>query len=138
MINSKKVASAAIMMAMTPSIEEEKRLKQQFKDEGIKTAAVNIGGNLVESIVKVLESTLVAAKRNDIIEDIHVYDGALAGATREALEQILDKSVGFNAGGKVGIARHREHLSVCIFLTIGLLNLDDVVIGLGHRVVPAD
>ena len=29
-----------------------------------------------------------------------------------------------------------EHLTVCIFLSIGLLHLDDVVIGLAHRSVP--
>ena len=43
----------------------------------------------------------------------------------------MDKAVGFNVGGKIGIARCQEHLSVCIFLTIGMFRLDEVVIGLG-------
>ena len=50
----------------------------------------------------------------------------------------MDKAAGFNVGGKIGIARYSEHLSVCIFLTIGMFRLDDVVIGLGHRAIPVD
>ena len=41
-----------------------------------------------------------------------------------------------NIGGKIGIARGGEHISVCIFLNIGLLHLDEVVIGIGHRSLP--
>ena len=54
------------------------------------------------------------------------------------IAQIMDKAVGFNVGGKIGIARCKEHLSVCIFLTIGMFRLDEVVIGLGHRAVPVE
>ena len=106
--------------------------------EGIKTAAVDIGGDVVASIPKILERTLVAAKRNGLISESHVYEGAITGAAREAIDQILNKSVGFNVGGKIGIARCQEHLSVCIFVTIGMFRLDEVVIGLGHRAVPND
>lgn len=60
----------------------------------------------------------------------------MAGATREALFQIYQKANGFNVGGKIGIARCGEHLSVCIFMSIGLLHLNEVVIGLGHRSIP--
>ena len=65
-----------------------------------------------------------------------VLDGAVAGAARDAIMQVSMKANGLNAGGKIAIARHREHLTVCIFLSIGLLHLDDVVIGLAHRSVP--
>jgi hypothetical protein len=41
-----------------------------------------------------------------------------------------------NVGGKIGIAKRGEHISVCIFLNIGLLHLDEVVIGIGHRSLP--
>lgn len=132
---SKDIAKVSVEMSMS-SREEEQELKDKYSKKGIKTAAVDIGGNVVESIPKILERTLVAAKRNGLISESHVYEGAVTGATREAIDQILDKSVGFNVGGKIGIARCQEHLSVCIFLTIGMFRLDEVVIGLGHRAVP--
>ena len=50
--------------------------------------------------------------------------------------QVRERATGQNVGGKVGIARKGEHLSVCIFLSVGLLHLDEVVIGIGHRAVP--
>lgn len=134
---SKDIAKVSIEMAMS-SREEEQELKEKYIKKGIKTAAVDIGGNVVESIPKILERTLVVAKRNGLISESHVYEGAVTGATREAIDQILDKSVGFNVGGKIGIARCQEHLSVCIFLTIGMFRLDEVVIGLGHRAVPCE
>ena len=134
---SKDIARAAIMLAMSTR-EEEAVLKENYKKNGIKSAAVDIGGDVIQSISKILERTLVASKRNGLIRDTHVYEGAVTGATREAIAQIMDKAAGFNVGGKIGIARYREHLSVCIFLTIGMFRLDDVVIGLGHRAIPVD
>lgn len=134
---SKDIAKAAIMMA-TSSREEEEELKIDYLEKSIKTAAVNVGGNIIDSIPKILERTMVASKRNNIVKDSHVYDGAIMGATREAIAQIMDKAAGFNVGGKIGIARYREHLSICIFLNIGMFSLDDVVIGLAHRAIPSN
>ena len=50
--------------------------------------------------------------------------------------QIGMKASGYNIGGKIGIARSGEHLSICIFMSMGLLYLNDVVIGLAHRAIP--
>ncbi|WP_101773410.1 HutP family protein [Peptostreptococcus faecalis] len=136
MKNSKEVAKAAIKIALTESIEEEKSFKAEMEKLGIKSCGVNIGGNILNSIPKLLESALVSAKRNNLIKDNHVCDGAILGATREALEQVTDKTSGFNVGGKIGIARGDEHISVCIFISVGLLHLNDLSIGLGHRVIP--
>lgn len=134
---SKDIAKVSIKMAMSTR-DEENILKEKYIKEGIKTAGVDIGGDLVASIPKILERTLVAAKRNGLILESHVYEGAITGAAREAIDQILNKAVGFNVGGKIGIARYKEHLSVCIFLSIGMFRLDEVVIGLGHRAVPEE
>jgi hypothetical protein len=41
-----------------------------------------------------------------------------------------------NIGGKIGIAHKGEHLSVAVFFGVGLLHLDEVAVGLGHRVAP--
>ena len=58
----------------------------------------------------------------------------------EGYQKIIMESMNYslNAGGKIAIARCGENLTVCIFLSIGLLHLDDVVIGLAHRSVPAN
>ncbi len=134
MNNSTDVAKLAIRLAMSTR-EEEKKLKEDALKEGFKAAAVDIGGKLPDITTKVLERALVAAKKNGIIQDIHVHDGAVAGAAREAFAQVSDKAYGLSTGGKIGIARSGEHLSVAIFMSIGLLHLNDIVIGLGHRAI---
>lgn len=135
MIDSNTVAKASVRMAIA-SREEEVSLESEFKAKGILTVAVDIGGNINNSIPKIIERALVASKRAGLIKDCHVHDGAVAGAAREAIMQIAPKANGLNVGGKIGIARHGEHLSVCIFMSIGLLHLNEVVIGLGHRSIP--
>jgi len=47
----------------------------------------------------------------------------------------MPKALGLNVGGKIGIARYQSHVSVAVFFGIGLLHLNEVSIGLGHRVV---
>lgn len=133
--NSLEVARHAIQMALS-SREEEEELKVIFRKKGIIVTAVNIGGNINESTSKILERALVASKRNGVIREEHLHEGGVIGATRDALMQIFNRASGQNVGGKIGIARQGEHLSVCIFLSVGLLHLNEVVIGLGHRVIP--
>ncbi len=133
--NSLEVAKYATRMAIS-SREEEDELKIEFKKKGILVTAVNIGGNINDSTSKILERALVAAKRNGVIREEHLHEGGVIGATRDALMQVWNKASGQNVGGKVGIARKGQHLSICIFLSVGLLHLDEVVIGIGHRAVP--
>ncbi|GAW31215.1 HutP protein [Carboxydocella sp. JDF658] len=111
-------------------------MKNEFAKIGIKTAAVDYGGEFVPSVAKIVERAVVAAKREGVIKDTHADEGAVAGATREALAQIMPKAVGLNVGGKIGIARYQDHISVAVFFGIGLLHLDEVAIGLGHRAAP--
>jgi len=130
--NSVEVAKASVEMAIS-SREHELVLMKELEKIGILAAAVDIGGNLISSVPKIIERALVATKRTGIIEDCHLHDGAVAGATREAIMQVSAKANGLSVGGKIGIARSGEHISVCIFLSIGLLHLNEVVIGIGHR-----
>jgi hypothetical protein len=130
--NSVDIAKASINMAISSRAEEE-RLIEEFKKENVLAVAVDIGGNLNTSIPKIIERALVASKRTGIIKDCHIHEGAVAGATREAIMQVSNKANGLNVGGKIGVARQGEHISVCIFLSIGVLHLNEVVIGLGHR-----
>ena len=84
---------------------------------------------------KIVEAAVVAARREGIIEDSHAEQGAVAGAAHEAMSQLMNKALGLNVGGKIGIARCGDHISVCLFMAIGLLHLNEISIGLGHRVV---
>jgi hypothetical protein len=122
-------------MALTESREEERELKQRFLKEGIKTAAVDYGGDFISSVNKIIERAVVASKREGVIKETHADEGAVAGATREALSQIMPKAIGFNVGGKIGIARKDDHICVAIYFGVGLLHLDEVALGLGHRAV---
>lgn len=129
------VAKIATRMAISTRDEEE-FLKSKYKKDDFVVTAVNVGGNINEFYSKILERALVASKRNGIIREDHLHEGGVIGATRDALMQVSNRASGQNVGGKIGIARKGEHLSVCIFLSIGLLHLDEVVIGVGHRAIP--
>lgn len=130
--DSKEVAKASVKLAIS-SREEEENLIKSLSKNNISAAAVDIGGNLINSIPKIMERALVSAKRCNVIKDFHSQEGAIIGATKEAIDQVSKKAIGFNVGGKIGIARYKEHISVCLFLNIGVLHLNDIVIGLGHR-----
>lgn len=132
---SKDTAKAAIRLALTSSRDEEKMLQKKYAEKGIFAAAVDFGGEFVPSVMRIIECAIVAAKRENIIADVFHEEGAIAGATREALSQIQDKAIGLNVGGKIGIARYGEHLAVTVFFGIGLLHLNEIAIGLAHRVV---
>ena len=109
--------------------------KQRFQQINVHAAAVDYGGEFISSVMKIVERSVVAAKREGVISDCHAEEGAVAGATREALSQIMPKAIGLNVGGKIGIARYNDHICVAVFFGIGLLHLNEIAIGLGHRVV---
>jgi hypothetical protein len=135
-IGSKVVATSAIKMALTASRQEETLLKKElFEHLDVKAVAIDYGGEFISSVGKIVERAVVAAKREGVIKETHSEEGAVAGAAREAIAQIMPKALGLNVGGKIGVARHHDHVSVAIFMGIGLLHLDEVAIGLGHRAV---
>lgn len=134
-VGSKEVARAAIEMSLTRTREEEKLLKEKLQREGISAAAVDYGGEFITSVNKIVERAVVAAKREGVISETHSEEGAVAGATREALSQIMNKAIGLNVGGKIGIAKCGDHISVALFFGIGMIHLNEVAIGLGHRAV---
>ena len=134
-MGSKEVAACAIQMAMTPDREKEQALRKVYREQDIMVAAADFGGEFITSVNKLIERTVVAARREGLIDGSHADEGAVAGAAREAVSQIMAKAVGLNVGGKIGIARGGEHVCVCMFFGIGLLHLNEMAIGLGHRAV---
>jgi len=135
-IGSKKAAKAALMMALTETRDEEKELKIKLAEDNIRAAAVDYGGDFISAVNKIVERAVVAAKREGVIKETHADEGAVAGATREAISQLMTKALGLNVGGKIGIARFQDHVAVAVFFGVGLLHLDEVGVGLGHRAVP--
>lgn len=132
---SKDTAIAAISLAVTQDRQEEKKLQAEFLKRGIYTSAVDYGGEFISSVMKIVERAVVASKREGVIKETHTEEGAVAGAAREALSQIMPKAIGLNVGGKIAVARFNDHVSVAVFFGIGLLHLNEVAIGLGHRVI---
>ncbi len=135
MIGSKEAATAAIRMATTASREEEKAVREYYQKMNIKTAAIDYGGEFSGAIPKIVERAVVAAQREGLIDDSHAQEGAVAGAAHEAVSQVFTKALGLNLGGKISISCTENHVAVCVFFAVGLLNLNDIVIGLGHRAI---
>lgn len=134
-LGSKEISRIALNMALTQSREEEKRIKDEMRQQDIYAAAVDYGGEFITSISKIIERAVVASKREGVIDETHLEEGAVAGATREAISQIMPKALGLNIGGKIGIARYQDHICVALFMGIGLLHLNEVAVALGHRVL---
>ena len=132
---SKEVSKAAIRLAMSDDRIEENELKETFKKSDIICAAIDFGGEFSNSVTKIIERAVVASKREGVIKDTHAEEGAVAGATHEAISQLINKSIGLNVGGKIAVARCGSHICVCVFFAVGLLNMNDIVIGLGHRAI---
>ena len=136
--SSINIGRAALHIALTANRLEEMRVKERLASEGIKSTAVDFGGEFIPSIVKIIERAVVAAQRQGLVIETHVGAGAVAGAAHEALEQVKNKAVGFNVGGKIGIARCGEHLCVAIYMGVGVLNLNEMCVGLAHRSLASD
>lgn len=130
-LTSIEIGRAALRIAVTENRAEEQRIKEQLAAKGIRSTAVDFGGEFMPSVVKIVERAVVAAQRQGIVTETHV--GAVAGVAHAALEQLVTKAAGFNVGGKIGIARSGEHLCVAIYMAVGVLNLDELCVALGHR-----
>ena len=133
---SRTVSRAAILMCMTRTRDEEKALKQSLAAEAVCAAAVDYGGEFVQSVMRIVERAVVAAKREGVISQTEYREeGSVAGAAHEALSQVTGKAIGLNVGGKIGIARSGNDIAVAVFFGVGLLHLNEVAIGLGHRAI---
>ena len=66
MEESREVARIALYMALSTSRAQEKEYQAQFAKEGIRTAAVDYGGDFITSVHKIIERAVVAAKREGV------------------------------------------------------------------------
>ena len=132
-VTSIVVGRAAMNMAISEDRQDEKEIQKRLNARDIRSVAVDFGGEYLVSVKKIIERAVVAAERQGLVSANHVGEGAVAGATHAALEQITPKAVGLNVGGKIGIARHGEHICVAVYFGVGVLNLNEVAVGLAHR-----
>jgi hypothetical protein len=137
-VSSIDVGRAALSMAISADRQEEQDVRQRLGGRGILAVAVDFGGEYLPSLKKIIERAVVAAQRQGLVSANHVGEGAVAGAAHAALYQITPKAVGLNVGGKIGVARHGEHLCVAIYLGVGVLNLNEVAVGMAHRSLAVD
>ena len=131
------VGRAALRMALSETRTDENNLKEELAESEIRAVAVNFGGKFLEVLPKIYESAIVAAQRQHVISDTHVGDGSVLGAVESAIDQIKLKAIGMNVGGKIGIARWKEHLCVAVYVGVGVLRFNEVAVGMAHR-VPRD
>ena len=129
------VGRAALRMALSETRTDENNLKEELAESEIRAVAVNFGGKFLEVLPKIYESAIVAAQRQHVISDTHVGDGSVLGAVESAIDQIKLKAIGMNVGGKIGIARWKEHLCVAVYLGVGVLRFNEVAVGMAHRVL---
>ncbi len=132
---SSEVARAALLMASSRSREEEKEIRTAWAENGVRASAVDYGGDFVPSVMRIVERAVVTAKRDGLIGDSFQEEGAVAGAAHEAVTQISTKALGLSVGGKIGIARRDVHVAVVLFMGVGLVHLNEVCLGMGHRVI---
>ena len=62
-INSIEIGRAALRIALTSSRVEETKVKERLAEHGIRSTAVDFGGEFIPSIVKIVERAVVAAQR---------------------------------------------------------------------------
>ena len=127
------VCRASMQMALTRSREDEQAERARLATLGIRASAVDFGGGYLDIVKKIIERAVVAAQRQGLVNEDHIGAGAVAGATHSALEQIASRAAGLHIGGKIGIARHHEHICVAIYAGVGVLHLNEVTVGLAHR-----
>ena len=133
--DSREVARAAITLAMTDTREEEAAEKASLATAEIRAAAVDFGGDFSQSVLKMIERAVVCAEREGLIGQTHHEQGAVAGAAHDAIAEVAPKASGMSVGGKIGIARRGEHIAVAVFFTVGLIHLNEICVGLGHRAI---
>lgn len=131
------VGRAALRLALSETRMDEQILRKELETADIRSVAVDFGGQFIPSIPKIIEHAVIAAQRQGVVATNHIGEGDVIGATQEALEQLKRKATGLNVGGKIGIARCREHLSVAIYMGVGILHLNEIAVAMAHRSMPA-
>ena len=74
---SRTVAAAALRMVSSEDRAEEALIKEFLLKNDIKAAAIDFGGDFIASVNKVIERSILLAKREEIISDTHSEEGGV-------------------------------------------------------------
>lgn len=66
-LTSIEIGRAALRIAVTENRAEEQRIKEQLAAKGIRSTAVDFGGEFMPSVVKIVERAVVAAQRQGML-----------------------------------------------------------------------
>lgn len=111
---------AAIFIAMTETLDEEKEMIAFFRQYGCQCAATMINGTHGEALRKVTGNVIGACLSAGLIERKQVHIHPLAHAVQEAVMGTrLDSSVGQNCRLKVGIVRRGSAIAVVMYGDLG-------------------
>ena len=92
-LESRDVARASMMLAMTRNRQEESAMLSDLQSQGLMCAASDYGGDYLQSVPKIVERAVQCARRAGMIQETVHDEGTVAGAAREALNQISDKAL---------------------------------------------
>ena len=111
---------AALLIAMTESMEQENRLIDYFAGRGCRCTATMVNGTHGEALRRVIGNVIGACLNGGLIERRQAHIHPLAHAVQEAvLGTRLDSSVGQNCRLKVGIARRGDAIAVVMYGDLG-------------------
>lgn len=134
--DSRAVARAAIQLAMTATREEETELKASLTEKDIVGAASDFGGTFVDSMMKMIERAVVAAKREGVISDTHREEGSSCWGQRTTrCAKSARKRWAFPSAAKSAspapVSMWRSRCSLPWAWCIST----EVVVGMGHRAI---
>ena len=111
---------AALHIAMTDTMEEEKEMIAFFCQYGCQCAATMLSGNDKETLRKITGNVVGACLNAGLIERKQAHIHPLGLAIEQAVDGTrLDSSVGQNCRFKIGIVRKGNVIAVAIYGDLG-------------------
>ncbi|MCI8815667.1 MAG: hypothetical protein HFF16_00635 [Angelakisella sp.] len=111
---------AAVFIAMTDTMEEEKELILSFRRYHCLCTATMVNGNDSEALRRITGNAIGASLNAGLIERKKTHIHPLAHAIQEAvLGTRLDSSIGQNCRLKMGIVRQGCEIAVAIYGDLG-------------------
>jgi len=111
------IGRAALILAMTPSREDEETIKRAVEAfGGYKCAITEVSGRVPDFEEKVTQAVIGAALNCNVIEKVHQQVHALLHATMEASDGMsLAAPMSANLVVKIGIVSNKMWIAVAMF-----------------------
>ena len=128
---------AAICLAMTEGLEEEKELITLFQRYDCFCAATMLSGSDRDTLRKITGNVVGACLNSGIIQRKHAHLHPLGHAVEEAVDGTrLDSSVEQNSRLKIAIARKDNRIAVAIYGDMGFHECSShKTIGCGYQIL---